>query len=89
VSLVAASPDADHRKEADKLIERFVPGRDRLAARAHREHGWCPALQCYDFFKRFVKRLIARRDGGGTDTSRDYEYPELGRRRHIRRGLPQ
>lgn len=23
-----------------------------------------------------MKRLIARRDGGGTDTSRDYEYPD-------------
>jgi menaquinone-dependent protoporphyrinogen oxidase len=75
VSLVAASPDAEHRKEADKLIERFLadtgwrPGRTASFAGALR-------YSKYGFFKRFLMRLTAWREGGQTDTSRDHEYTD-------------
>jgi menaquinone-dependent protoporphyrinogen oxidase len=30
----------------------------------------------YGFFKRWIMRAIARREGGSTDTTRDHEYTD-------------
>lgn len=75
VSLVAASQDPEHAREADRLVERFLA-----------ETGWRPAHRAsfagallysrYNVLKRLVMRLIAGREGGGTDMSRDYEYTD-------------
>jgi menaquinone-dependent protoporphyrinogen oxidase len=75
VSLVAASRDEEHGKEADKLIERFLA-----------ETGWRPARSAslagallysrYGLLKGLLMRLIVWREGGDTDASRDYEYTD-------------
>lgn len=48
--------------------------------------GWRPTLSTtfagaikytqYNFFIRFIMKMIARREGGSTDTSRDHEYTD-------------
>lgn len=75
VSLVASSSDPEDRKDAESLIEAFCE-----------TTGWHPALTRtipgalrytqYDFFKRWVLKLIMRRQGGPTDSSRDYEFTD-------------
>jgi menaquinone-dependent protoporphyrinogen oxidase len=75
VSLFAASRDEEHRKEAHKLIARFLA-----------ETGWRPARTAslagallyrrYGFLKRLLMRLIVWREGGDTDAGRDYEYTD-------------
>lgn len=75
VSLVAASPDAEDRKDAQDLIAAFCA-----------KTGWQPSLTRsiagalqyteYDFLKRWIMKLIARHYGGPTDSSRDYEFTD-------------
>lgn len=75
VSLASAIRDEEHAGEARKYVADFVA-----------ETGWTPGVTAlvagalrysqYDFFKRFVMKLIAREQGGDTDTTRDYEYTD-------------
>ena len=75
VSLTAALEDEESRKELEGLADAFF-----------RETGWTPAITRhvagalrytqYDYFKRLVMKLIARHQGGDTDTSRDHEYTD-------------
>jgi menaquinone-dependent protoporphyrinogen oxidase len=75
VSLAAASPDADDRAGAEKLIETFVE-----------QTAWHPTLTRtiagallyteYDFLRRWTLKLIMRHEGGPTDTARDYELTD-------------
>jgi menaquinone-dependent protoporphyrinogen oxidase len=75
VSLVASSPDAEDQMSAELLIETFIE-----------ETGWHPRLTRsvagalryteYDFFKRWILKLIMRHEGGPTDSSRDYEFTD-------------
>jgi len=75
VSLTAALEDDESRRELEGLAEAFF-----------RETGWTPAITRhvagalrytqYDYFKRLVMKLIARHQGGDTDTSRDHEYTD-------------
>jgi len=72
VSLAAASKNAPEVAEAERLARAFPA-----------EHGWTPLrilsvagrLACreYNVFIRFVIKQIAKKEGGPTDTSRDYE----------------
>lgn len=72
VSLSAASNRAEEVRAARELAEAFPSA-----------HGWTPAQVTtiagrlaytqYGFFKRWVMKQIARREGAPTDTSRDYE----------------
>ena len=69
----------EHRPEArveiNRIVERFLtacrwrPTAVRLVAGAvpYTRYGW---------FKKWVMRRISARAGGGTDTSRDYEYTD-------------
>lgn len=81
VSLTAAADEEESWKELEQITKDFLA-----------KVGWNPtavkqvagALRYseYDFFKRFIMRLIAKKQGGGTDTSQDYEYTnweELGK----------
>ena len=78
VSLTAAEEDEDARAPARDLLEAFLDGT-----------GWKPdatatvpgALRYSEYgpLKRFVMKRIAKRSGGGTDTSRDYEYTDWGK----------
>lgn len=75
VSLTSANPDDAHTMAARELI-------DRLLA----DTGYTPTLVAmfagrlaysqYGRIKRHIMKWIVRREGGGTDTSRDYEYTD-------------
>ena len=59
---------------------------DAIVARFLQDAGWTPTLTKavagallytqYNFFIRWFMRRIARKEGGDTDTSRDYEYTD-------------
>jgi menaquinone-dependent protoporphyrinogen oxidase len=59
---------------------------EKIASHLMEQTGWKPsrivqiagALKYteYDFFKRFIMRMIAKREGRSTDTSQDYEYTD-------------
>jgi menaquinone-dependent protoporphyrinogen oxidase len=75
VSLSAARRDPEHRAAARRCVNDFLD-----------ETGWRPdrtflvagalAYSRYGFVKRQVMRWISWREGGDTDTSRDYEYTD-------------
>ena len=75
VSLAAAEDDDESRAVTRKFVADFVE-----------ETGWNPsttttfagALQYreYDFFTRTLIRLMMKRGGHPTDTSRDYDYTD-------------
>jgi menaquinone-dependent protoporphyrinogen oxidase len=75
VSLSAASKLPHERAAARRIAEQFV-------ARTY----WRPrSIVClagrlaytqYGFFKRLLLRMIAKREGASTDTSRDHEYTD-------------
>lgn len=91
VSLAQASKDPEERAEAHRMAEGFVE-----------EIGWRPdliacfagsiAYSQYGFVKKVVMRRIARKEGGGTDVSRDYEYTNWDEvrsfARHVMEALP-
>ncbi|MDX1639676.1 MAG: flavodoxin domain-containing protein, partial [Balneolaceae bacterium] len=75
VSLTAASDEPDSWKELEQITEDFLT-----------KTGWNPDIveqvagalrySKYNFFKKFIMRMIAQKSGGGTDTSEDYEYTD-------------
>ena len=75
VCLAAASDQEEERKEARDITRNFLE-----------ESGWEPKMTLqvagalkytqYDFFKRFIMRRIAKKEGRSTDTSQDYEYTD-------------
>lgn len=77
VSMAAASPHPEEVVEIQRIITDFLA-----------EHGWAPtttesfagALKFteYNWFKRMIMKQIAKREGGPTDTSQDYEYTDWG-----------
>ena len=75
VSLTAVKGDEVSRREARRMLNDFLdetglePSRTCLLAGALR-------YSRYGLLKRWMMRRIASREGGGTDTSRDYEYTD-------------
>jgi len=75
VSLTSANPDAEHTATAQKLIHDLEqrtgcdPDLVGLFAGAlvYTQYGW---------MKRRIMRAIARKEGGDTDLTRDYEYTD-------------
>lgn len=75
LSLTAASKDPAERKAAERCIDELV-----------QETGFTPTVRAsvagalryteYSFFKRFLMKRIAASQGGGTDTSKDFEYTD-------------
>lgn len=73
VSLTAATDESESWNELVKQTQDFLSST-----------GWKPGLiehtagallyTKYDFFKRFLMRMISKRSGGDTDTSRDFVY---------------
>jgi len=73
VSLTAAIEESESWEELKHITEEFLEST-----------GWKPtyieqvagALRYteYNFFKKFIMRMIAQRSGGSTDTSKDHEY---------------
>ncbi len=75
VSLTAASDEPESWKELNNITESFL---DRTHWNPDVVEQVAGALlySKYNFFKKFIMRLIAQRSGGGTDTSEDYEYTD-------------
>ena len=75
VSLAAASDDPEEQKELAGITKAFKD-----------DTGWKPVdveqmagallYTKYDFFKKLIMRMIAKREGRSTDTSGDYEYTQ-------------
>ena len=75
VGLAVASRTSDGRAQTLVLVEKFV-----------KQTGWRPRhveliagalpYSKYNFLIRFIMRRIAAKEGGDTDTSRDYEYTD-------------
>ncbi len=75
VCLAVASDLEEEHREARKIATDFL------------EHaGWKPLMTTqvagalkytqYDFFKRLIMKMIAKKEGRTTDTSKDYEYTD-------------
>jgi menaquinone-dependent protoporphyrinogen oxidase len=77
VSMTAALKDDRSRDQLREIAEAFF-----------RKTGWTPAItqhvagalqySQYAYFKRLIMKLIAKRQGGDMDTSRDHEYTDWG-----------
>jgi menaquinone-dependent protoporphyrinogen oxidase len=75
VSMVSANPDEEHAAAAHVLVQKLLDdtGFDPdvvgmfAGALAYTQYGW---------FTKRVMRSIVKREGGETDTSRDYEYTD-------------
>ena len=75
VCMAAHSKNEKERKQAHEYGEKFV-----------KEAQWQPivigtfsgaiAYTKYNFITRFIMKLIAKREGGSTDTSKDHEYTD-------------
>jgi menaquinone-dependent protoporphyrinogen oxidase len=75
VCLAVASDLEEEHREARKITTDFLE-----------DAGWKPVMTTqiagalkytqYDFFKRLIMKMIAKKEGRTTDTSRDYEYTD-------------
>jgi menaquinone-dependent protoporphyrinogen oxidase len=75
VCLAVASDIEEEHREAKKIANEFLE-----------QTGWKPLMTTqiagalkyteYDFFKRLIMKMISKREGRTTDTSKDYEYTD-------------
>lgn len=77
VSLSAAGVEAQY-EDARRCIETFLEETSWKPSRWMAVAGALRYTQ-YGFFKRFIMRRIAKKAGGDTDTSLDYEYTNWGK----------
>ena len=75
VSLAIASDFEDEREEAMDFPERLAEETGWRPQRVHHAKGALRYTE-YDFFKRWMMRRIAEREGASTDTSRDHELTD-------------
>lgn len=75
VSLAAASEFPKSRAEAERLLHEFL---EQTQWRPNLTASIAGALRYsrYGPIKRWIMRRVAAKEGGGTDTSRDYEYTD-------------
>jgi len=86
VSVSLSEAGAERRSEAPEKHAQFVADVNMMLKCFFDETGWRPSVVMpvagalsyshYNFLVRFVMKQIARSVGGGTDTSRDYEYTD-------------
>jgi len=82
VSLTAAADEPESWKELEKVTEDFLNETDWHPEYVEQIAGALRYLE-YNFLKKFIMRLIARKSGGGTDTSQNYEYTDWEQVRRI------
>jgi menaquinone-dependent protoporphyrinogen oxidase len=75
VSLSMASANADEREEAREIAREFVDASGLNAGIVYCAAGALLYTK-YDYFKRFIMRRIAEKEGGEVDTSQDHEYTD-------------
>ncbi len=73
VSLTAASDDPNERAELDPIVEAFSEETGWWPVSVHHAAGALKYTE-YDYFRRWALKHIVAREGGPTDTSRDYEF---------------
>ena len=78
VSLTAALGDERHQAEIDAVVQAFLDEVDWHPDEVATIGGALRYTQ-YGFLKRFLMKQISRRNGGPTDTSRDYEFTDWDR----------
>ncbi|MFE3867906.1 flavodoxin domain-containing protein [Flavobacterium sp. LS2P90] len=73
VSLAAASGLEDEHREVQKITTDFL---EQTGCKPLMTSQIAGALKYteYDYFKRLVMKMISKKEGGATDTSKDYEY---------------
>lgn len=86
ISVSLSEAGAERRSETPEKHARFVADVNMMLERFFRETRWRPSVAMpvagalsyshYNFLVRFVMKQIARSEGSGTDTSRDYEYTD-------------
>ena len=86
VSLTAAGDDPKAWENLKKITGDFLT-----------ETGWEPGIveyaagalrySKYNFIKKWIMRMIAKKSGGGTDTTRDYEYTDWNQVRNVLKQL--
>jgi len=75
VSMTAARSTREAREEALRYVARFLKD-TKWHPSVTATFGGALAYTQYGFLTRWLMRLISGRQGGDTDTSRDYEYTE-------------
>jgi menaquinone-dependent protoporphyrinogen oxidase len=75
VGLAVASRTHDGRAQTLEVVEDFVKKSGWRPRRIELVAGALPYSK-YNFLVRFVMRRISEKEGGDTDTSRDYEYTD-------------
>jgi menaquinone-dependent protoporphyrinogen oxidase len=75
VGLAIASRTHDGRGQTQAVVDRFLLRTGFHPARVELIAGGLPYTR-YNFLIRFVMRRIAEKEGGDTDTTRDYEYTD-------------
>ncbi len=75
VGLAVVSKTSDGRAQTREVVERFVRKTGWRPQRVELFAGALPYSK-YNSLIRFVMRRIASKEGGDTDTSRDYEYTD-------------
>jgi menaquinone-dependent protoporphyrinogen oxidase len=75
VSLAVVSRTHDGRAQTLKLVDKLIEATGWRPSRIELIAGALPYSK-YNFLLRWVMRRIAAKEGGDTDTSRDYEYTD-------------
>ena len=75
VSLTAASDDKSELAEIDTIVEKFSAETGWWPVSIHHAAGALKYTE-YDFFRRWMLKRIAAKEGGPTDTSRDHEFTD-------------
>ncbi|WP_036383853.1 flavodoxin domain-containing protein [Muricauda sp. MAR_2010_75] len=75
VSMAIASDIEEEHKEVEKIAQHFL---DQTGWKPNETHHIAGALKYtqYDYFKKLIMRMIAKKEGGSTDTSKDHEYTD-------------
>ena len=75
VGLAVMSKNSDGRAQTLEIVEKFVKETGWRPRRIELVAGALPWSK-YGFLVKFVMKRIVRKEGGDTDTSRDYEYTD-------------
>ncbi|HUM11726.1 MAG TPA: flavodoxin domain-containing protein [Myxococcaceae bacterium] len=76
VGLALLSKVSDGRAQTMEIVDKFIARTGWRPRRIELVAGSLPYTK-YGFLTRFLMRRIVRKEGGETDTSRDYEYTDF------------
>ncbi len=77
VCMAVASDIPEEHEEAAKIASDFLEDTGWNTDTPKQFAGALKYTQ-YDFFKKLIMRMIAKKEGGSTDTSQDHEYTDWG-----------